>query len=407
MAQDMTQFDAALKQDFLPGIRKLFSEKAGLEDYTRKNTEDVEGQYARLAIHANPSGGLGSRGAVGATLPTAGQQGVANEQISMRYHYGRIKVELPVIEASRTDKGSVVRALDFEIRSLVPNMKRDLNRQRFGTSDGKIATCAVSTTTTVINLATTTTSIQMRQIHVGMIVDIGTVANPTTTASARTVTAVSRANKTITVSGATFSTAGTDFVFRSGNGGSGAAQKELTGLRTIAASSGTLFNIDPTSYPDWVATVLGNSGTNRTPTESLLQYGINTIMEESDADLAAIVTSYGVHRSYGNTLTAEKRFVNTTEMKGGYSGLEIVTGAGPVGITADRDCPENTAFGIPDGHYIDFEQAPVQWMDDDGAVLSRVSGEPAYEATLFRYVEQATDKRNAWLQIQDLTAATS
>lgn len=403
MPQDMTEFDAALKEDFLPGIRKQFSEKAGLEEFTRKNSEDVEGQYARLALHVAASGGIGSRGATGATLPTAGNQELAEQQVLMRYHYGRIKVELPVIEASRTNKGSVVRALDFEIRSIVPNLKRDLNRQRFGTSDGVIANTKDEASSTTVTLAVATTQTQMRQLHVGMIIDIGTVAAPTGVASARTITAVNATAKTITISGAAVDCADTDRIFRSGNGGSGSSQKELTGLQTIVDSSGTLFNVNPSTYPSWAATEMGNSSVNRTATEALFGEALNTVEIESGASPDLAVVGFGVHRAFAAQLLAEKRFVNTTDLKGGYTGLEIAAGGASVMLVRDRDCPENKAFLLSTDHLIDFVQSDYDWMDDDGAVLSRVSGEPAYEAVLYRYLEQATDQRNAHARIDDLT----
>src|SRR5688500_7791067 len=93
MAQSMSNYDAALHEHVLAGLRKSCNEKAKLDAQAQKNTEDVEGQYARLALHAAPNGGIGSRGANGASLPTAGEQGIAEQQIPMKYHYGRIKLE--------------------------------------------------------------------------------------------------------------------------------------------------------------------------------------------------------------------------------------------------------------------------------------------------------------------------
>ena len=400
-AQDMTQFDAALKEDFLPGIRKIFSEKALLDSYAQKNTEDVEGQYARLAIHAGPSGGIGSRGAVGATLPTAGYQKLAEEQVSMRYHYGRIKVEEPVIQASKTDKGAVVRALATEIKGMAPNLKRDLNRQRYGTSDGVIAATALSSNSTTINLAATTTQIQMRQFHINMVVDIGTVASPTGVASARTITALSRSGLTITVSGAAVTTATTDRVFRSGNGGDSTNQKELTGLRTIVDSTGSLFNIDPASVPDWASVEDSTSGA---PTEDKFRAMLDDVSIYSGTEADFAVTDHGSHRAYANQLTAAKQFVNTVDMKGGYQGLEILGPGGSIGINADRDCPSGHAFFLSSEHYIDFVSADYQWMERDGHVLKAVSGEPAYEAVLFTYREQATDNRAAHAKATALTS---
>ena len=408
MAQDMTNFDSALQEDYLPGARNQLNDKNQLLGVIEKNTEDFEGRRAVLSIHMGRSGGIGARGAVGATLPTAGQQSYKEERINTRYLYGRIKVELPVIEASKTDKASFVRAIDSEMKGITNDLKRDTNRQAFGTSNGVIVTCALTSNSTTVNV-TTATATQMRQLYAGLVVDIGTVASPTGTASARTITAVSRPNKTITISGAAVTTATTDFVFISGNGGDTAnsSQKELTGLPLIVDSTGAVFNLNPATagQEEWAAYENANGGTNRSVSEPLFAQAQQEVAIASGQDINLWVTSAGVHRAFANLLTAQKRQTNTLSLHGGYEGLDMSAGGTSVPLVWDRDCPENTAFGLNTKHLILFVQTDWRWMDQDGAILSRVSGEPAYEATLYKYAELATDQRNANAKINDLTEA--
>jgi hypothetical protein len=44
-------------------------------------------------------------------------------------------------------------------------------------------------------------------------------------------------------------------------------------------------------------------------------------------------------------------------------------------------------------------------MNEDGDMLVRTPGQDAYEATLFRYHELATDQRNAHFKLTSLTTA--
>jgi hypothetical protein len=46
-----------------------------------------------------------------------------------------------------------------------------------------------------------------------------------------------------------------------------------------------------------------------------------------------------------------------------------------------------------------------EFMEEDGSVLFRVSNSDAYEATLFKYAELATDQRNTHGLIKDITEA--
>lgn len=408
MATDMTTFDSALQEDYLPGVRSQLNDTNQILGIIEKNTEDFEGRRAVLSIHMGRSGGIGARGAVGATLPTAGNQTYKEERISTRHLYGRIKVELPAIEASKTDKASFVRAIDSEMKGITNDLKRDTNRQAFGTSNGVLATAALTSNSTTVNV-TTATATQMRHFYAGLVVDIGTVASPTGVASARTITAVSRSGKTITISGAAVTTATTDFVFIAGNGGdtTNSSQKELTSLRTIVDSTGALFNLNPATagQEEWAAYESSNSGTNRSVSESLFAQVMQEVEIASGESVNLWVTSYGVHRAYANLLTAQKTQTNTLELKGGYQSLEMSAAGAGVAFVADRDCPENTAFALNTKHLTLFTQNDWSWMDQDGAILSRVSGEPAYEATLYRYVELATDQRNAHGRVDDLTEA--
>ena len=266
---------------------------------------------------------------------------------------------------------------------------RDYNRQCWGTSNGVIATCGTTSSSATVTLLGATAA-QLRQLS-GKRVDIGTIANPTSVASARTVDSVSTANGTITISGATVSTtSGAAFVFNSGAGGDTAnsTQKEITGLQTIVDSTGTLFNVDPSTYSVWASYEDSNSGTLRAPSDSLFEKALDEVFIASGEEPDVIITTNGIHRSYANSLKSQKRFANTIDLKGGFKAIEVSAGQ---------------AFLLNTKHITDYIQADWQFMDDDGAVLSRVPDTDAYEATLFKDSEQATSRRNAHGKILDLS----
>jgi hypothetical protein len=404
MALTLQAADAVLKEDYQPALREQLNNTVFLLTQIEKNSDDIEGRRAVLSLHVGRNAGVGAR-AEGGTLPSAGNQTYAEERVPLRYNYARIQISGPAIRAMKSDRGSFVRAVDSETRGAVNDLRRDVNRQLFGTSDGVIAACGTTTSSTTVNLANTTTAVQMRQFEVGMVIDIGTVANPTSVASARTITAVDPVNKTITISGTAVSTATTDRVFRTGSGGSGSAQKELTGLQTIVSDSGVLFNVDPSTTPVWKATVDHNSGTLRAFTETLAAKMLHSISINGGEDPNLIVTSDGVHRAFANQMLSVKRFVNSVDLTGGYKGLEVAAGGNSLALVWDRDCPANTAYFLNTQHLTQFQMSDWEWMQEDGAVLSRVSGVDAYEAVLFKYHELATDKRNAHGVVKDLTEA--
>ncbi len=403
MALNLTAADSALKEDYQPAIREQLNQEIMMLNQIEQNTRDVEGRRAVLSIHTGRNSGVGAR-AEGGTLPTAGSQQYKEERVTLKYNYGRIKVTGPVIRAMKSDSGSFVRAIESEVSGVVMDLKRDVNRQIFNDSNGAIAQCA-SESAKVYTL-TTPTATQLRQLEVGSLVDVGTVTNPTLRVTAGTVSSVDTALGTVTLDKdpATGSVDASDFIFRSGakNTTSGGTH-ELIGLQAIVNNSGTLYNIDPTVVTLWKSTVNGNSGTDRAATDNLFETVIDDIGLESGTSPNFIVTTVGVRRNYASQLKAQKRFTDTTTLKGGFSALTVDAGNVSLPLATDRDCPNNKAFLLNTDHIMQHASSDWEFMDEDGSVLSRVSGEDAYEAVLFKYHELTTDRRNVHGRIDDLS----
>ena len=414
MPATKTTADAALKEDYQPLVREQINQDIPLLTYVEKNTKDTDGRRAVLSLHVTRNSGIGSR-AEGGTLPTAGNQGYAEERISLKYHYGRIQLSGPLMRAADSDKGAFERAMQGETRRVVDDLKRDMNRQVWGTSNGVIAAADASSVSTKVFLASTATDVQVRQLEIGMLVDIGTVAAPTGRTSANAIVSVTDNTASggqsfiVLTSAVGTTTSQTDFIFRSGNGGdaTNSSQKEVTGMQTIVAATGSLFNVDPTTYPVWAATVDSNSGTNRSISENLMARVVQNTQIKGGTYPNLCITHHGVFRAYANLLTSLKRFTNTVNLKGGYaSGLPFSAGGGgDLPVVVDRDAPANQMFFIDTTHLTEFMASDWEFMQEDGAVLQRVIGVDAYEAVLFKYMELATDKRNAHGLLKDITAA--
>ena len=418
MAATLSTVDAILKDDYKEYLDNLNEANFILSQVeTRKDT--VQGRIARHAVHLGRSSGVGARAESG-TLPTAANQSYATVPVPVRYVYGRIQLSGPTIKQAVTDRGAFIDALDAEMEGIKKDAMKDVNRQLWGTSNGVIAQCGTTSSSTTVVLASSTGSTALRQLFFdgGMVVDIGTVASPTTVASARTVTSVDETNKTIAISGAAVTTSSSHYVFRSGAGGAssnsgqpGDGQIELTGLQTIVDDTAVLHTINPSSQPKWKAYVNSNSGTNRSVTESLITGSIMKVLTNSGKKPRLLVSAEGVNLAISNLLLSLKRNMELTQLKGGYAGIQFyspsVSGKGdeaPTALYADFDCPNNRLYGI-NPEVLVFHQVGdgFQFMDLDGAVMNRKPDQDAYEATLFMYGELACKQRNAHFVIKDLT----
>jgi hypothetical protein len=403
MALDLAAAADALKEFYLPVVREQLTQNNEYLAQISTNSESVEGLETVLSLHVGRNEGVGAR-LDGELLPTAGQQGYKKERVGLTRQYGQIQVSGPTIAAAASDRGGWIRAIESETKGVVMDEKRDEERQLLGTSNGVIATCGASGPSDVV--ATSATKTQLRHLRVGMAIDIGTVASPTSIASNRTIEAVNLSTGAITISGADVTVTSAAFIFRTGNGGAvgGAGKREYTGLQTIVDSAGSLFDVDPATYPVWSSYEDAAAGA------ALSDTLIEELIDEVDINSPAGPPNYGIAdhgqvRKLAASLKSQKRFTNTVDLKGGFKGLEVSTASGSLAVSGLRDCPVETFFGLNTEHRELHEASGWDFLDLDGAVLARVAGYDAYGATLFHYSEHVTDVRSAHGKITGLAAA--
>jgi hypothetical protein len=319
------------------------------------------------------------------------------------------------MKATVNDSGSFVRALSSEMTQGVNDLRRDINRQIFTDGNAAIAQCASVSTATVT--LTTPTTTQMNQLHVGMLIDIGTVSDADAKGAGLTISSIDKSAGTVTFSSNPTSGIGTShFLFRQGNkldadgsgadAADGAGTLELIGLAKIVGAAGTsLHNVDSSTYTSWSSTINSNSGTNRAATDTLFEKVIDDVDIESGKSPNLCVTTKGVRRNYAAQLKSMKRFNDgaSLTLKGGFKALTIDCGDVSLPLVADRDCPANLAYLLNTSHLVQHEMSDWEWADYDGAVLRNRSGYDEWEAFMFKYHQLCTDQRNTHGKIADLS----
>jgi hypothetical protein len=419
MPLTLANADAALKEWYLPAVRYQLNNDTPMLNIIQQKTVEVRGRRAVLALRTSRNGGIGAR-ADGGTLPTAGNQRYAEERVPLRYNYAVGQVTGPTIAQTDSDRGSFIRGVDSEMDGMTEDLKRDINRQLWGTSNGVIATCGVTGAVATIVLAAGTLDSTMRQFFIGQRVDIGTLAQLAAGTGGRiynaTITAIvsTPGSCTITLDSAVAATAGTDFVAQAGSGGI-APQKELTGLQTIVAASGILYNVDPASEPTWVSRVDANGGTPRAISENLMGRNVQLTQILSGEWVTHLISSDGVHRAYANLLMGQKRYPGARELPGGYTAVDFAAAGPIIPVTYDRDCPSGVTaspqtiggnmFGLNRKRLFFGSASDWDFLNRDGSTLHWTGTTDAYSFVLFRYADQFTDKRNAHFRLSDITEA--
>ena len=397
MALTLSTADAALKELYLGKLRlQLNDDVSPTLTQLERTSENVEGRRVVLSLHYGRNGSFGSAGE-GDALPVAGNQSYLEERIGLRYHYGRIQFNGPVIRAMKSDKGSFVRAIESETKRLLVDAQQVMGRQVFNDANQTMARCGTTAGATEIVLHTSTTATQMRNFVVGQRIDVGTIAAPTADLNGAVITAVNRTTKTITTATA-ITTDASDYVWAH-NG----KDNEINGLQEIVDSTGSLFNVDPTTYDFWKSY---EDAVDGILTENDIMTALDNIIITSGQAVNLAVTSHGVIRAFHAQLQSQKRYVGESDtLKGGIKGLAVSSGSQQVALMSDRFCPESTLFLLNTDNLKFYQSADWEWMQEDGNVLSRVTGYDAYEATLFTYRNLMTDRRNTHGKLTGITEA--
>jgi hypothetical protein len=257
---------------------------------------------------------------------------------------------------------------------------------------------------TVIDV-TSTINFRGGEIIDGVTISTGVVIEP-----AREVISVDRTNRTITVTPAltTGLTATTDGWVRASSDSTVAVpnnsqNKEIQGLASIVAATGTLHGLSPTTYTFWKSFVDATGGAisdaklRSAKSNSQFESGLDN---QSGADFV-ILTTRGIRDNYSATLTALKRFNDAQSMtlRGGFEALMFDSNP----IFTDDQCPVSTVWGLSLKKLAWMQASDWDWMEEDGKVLKWESRKDRYIAVLYKYCQLMTTARNAHFKLTGIT----
>ena len=307
------------------------------------------------------------------------------------------------MRASRSNKGALAKAFTRETKSATLGLRRDVNRQLFGNGEGKLCLAngsASSTTLTVDSLmglgytspsATASPLAATKYLNTGVELDLGDSTTYTTIDVDSKTVSTKDSSTAVTLVSNSSTWDDNAFVMRAD-----AAASEIMGLRGIIDDNSTgglttLQNINRSTSGNsyWNASMI-DTGSITAPTaisDDLMQEAIST-SEENEGEVGLLVCNFQLRDSIAGLLVGDKRFVNTLELKGGFKG--ITWNDKP--IVADTDCMPYYLFAVDFNTMYNAESMPVGWMDDDGAILHRVTNYDAFEATLRLYSNFYTDR---------------
>lgn len=405
MTTTLTTVDNILKEVYEERlVDQLQSEVTTLRRIERSSegvTQDaVGGKYTTFPVRVERNHGIGARNEMEA-LPTAHTQDYRAARVNLKYLYGAIKLSGQTFELAETNRQSFASAMDQEINGMREALAKDVNRQVYGTTTGILATAvALGTTTTFI-------TDNAQYLELGMFVDVYNTTPATSVTNTRITDIAadtpSAGQTTVTFADAAGAATDTDWTMTR----NGSRDKEKTGFEDIVIGpngdgTGALYNI---THAIWTGNVDSTAGAL---SEGRMINMVHDIRRRGGKTTVGFC-SLGVQRAYFNLLVQQRRYTNTKEFAGGFTGLAFTVDNADIPIIPDFDCQPGRLYFMNESVIKLYQSGEWSFMDRDGSRWSRVTDAngryDAYQADLYKYCEIGTHRRNSHGVLTNVTEA--
>lgn len=358
--QTLAAADALLKDRYLGPVVEQLNQKTYMLDQIKRDSDSVDytGRRAIFPVHTSRNRGRGGRGD-GGTIPTAGIQAWQDAIVPITYQLASMEITDGSIEASKSNEAAFLNILEAETKGIGQDMKKDMNRQIFGTGDGLFGTLAeTAEETKTLKLDS------VQYVQVGDPVDVLVKATGEKSEGIEAVTVVKRtggATKTIELSEKVKKATTSYGVYLSGS-----RNLEINGLRNIVNKSRTLHSINSETAGNefWNSTVtkVGASATELAVAgESSFQKLANDVGLNGNGEVEAFITTRGIRERLANTYQSQKR-LNDAQMvhiHGGFTAIMV----NEIPVIADDDAPRTFAFGLNKDSFRWYQQAGPGWLE--------------------------------------------
>ena len=388
MAQTMSTMEQALKIYYIDAIRYQLNDKVSpWLARVERNSKDISGSKAKMALKYSVSGAVGARDEYG-NLPIPSARKYQQAEWETKNIYGRIRISDKLMKASRNRKGAFVSQLDAQLEDLLTDTKLDVSRQSMGDGTGKLFTVGAAGA----NNSTTVPVDNVQYLMENMLIDFITKSSGNEVKTDCRIVAIDRDAKTILLD-KKVTVASTEIGVIAG-----AYNKEMTGLAKVFDHTNfeTIYGINRTNNK-WFRTNTVN--VNNEISEVKIQEGLDEVEIAAGEPVDFLISSYGVRRAYLYYMSSQKRIVNTIEIKGGFKAPEF----NGIPLVADRFMPAKTMYGLTTKDWNLYEIGDWDWMAEDGAILSRTADKAAYEATLIKYADLGCSKLRGQVQFTNIT----
>lgn len=348
---------------------------------TMKKEYNFVGEDMKVAVPTFFSGGVGS-----GSLPTANPASSVKATLVAKRVYAVTEIQREAIKASQGDEGAFVEALKWNVKKTVEAWNRNASRIAFGDGSGSLGQFSGNATGTAALPVITVTAASWVEGHW----EENDYVNVNSDSSVFEVIGVDPTTLEVSlerISGSLDLTAigvGTHTVYMQNS-----RNNDPQGLKGVCdATTGNLYGVAVARR--WKATQIAANGAGISA--DFLNQLIIEVQYKCGQTPKKIMTSYVQYRKILNFLEDHKVYMvdpRASELKGkiSFKGIEYMSDAGPIGIFADKMCPDDRVYAVNTDFITAYHRPDFGWFDDDGTVFLRKTDSDAYEARYGGYYE--------------------
>lgn len=374
----------ALKSVYLGTVTDLLNTRVNpLLSKIEQTSSDVWGKEIRTAAKFGINGGVGA-GDEDGDLPAAFGNNYLQFVTTLKNLYGQIEISDKAIRASADGRGAFTDLLNAELEGLLNASKFNLGRMLYGDGTGLLATFAEKSTSDNTIVCDTA-----RNLIEGLAVDVYG-ANGTKKGTAR-ISYVDRAQKTVTLDGATVTLAAGDKMYVQGS-----KDKEITGIGALFNGS-SIYGVQKSAHP-FLNPYTKNVG--GAIDEIVIQEAIDALENDAGSTVDFLACSQDAKYSFIEYMSSYKRNIDIMELEGGfktlsYNGLPLVY---------DRFVPDGSMYLLNTKAFKLHQLCDWRFLEtENGKILRQNQGKPTYTATLVKYCDLICQKPNGQAVLTGIT----
>lgn len=406
MAGDTLTTASGILKDVYGKLGDLINKNHPIVKKLQTNTKDWDGETFKTGVITNRNTSARGMSATG-QLPVAGNLSTTKTSVSAKVIAGRAQIDVALMNAAKTDRGAFINGTKMVMQGLKESCSYSFHRQLIGRKYavtgypsgivGKVTTGASSAT----QVFDSNQHFEVgRAYYIGTTTQLANVSGGTS----GTVLSISSDGVSVTFTGSITTTTDDYATPYDANGVS--YTYEWKGLAHLCNNEDDDYlGVDTGVYTGWAATVRSNSGTNRALTLRLMDETADAIRIQSGEVADVICADDSFWREYVEALRADVRFVPGM-MAGGDVTTSYSHGGRKFELVDDYLSTRGKAYYLNTSALELAVRQPWGFMEEDGAILSRVPGYRAYEMTYSCEGDLSTNARNRHGVLADITTTT-